>query len=36
MSRSFAYVRVSTFAQDTENQIKEIEAAGFAIEPHSL
>ena len=36
MSRSFAYVRVSTLAQDTENQIKEIEAAGFAIEPHRV
>ena len=36
MSRSFAYVRVSTLGQDTENQIKEIEAAGFAIEPHRV
>ena len=36
MSRSFAYVRVSTLGQDTENQIKEIEAAGFSIEPHRV
>lgn len=36
MSRIFAYVRVSKTQQDTENQIKEIEAAGFAIEPHRV
>ncbi len=34
MSRTFAYVRVSTLEQMTENQILEIEAAGFKIEPH--
>jgi len=34
MSRIFAYARVSTFDQTPENQIREIEAAGFAVEPH--
>lgn len=33
MPRTFAYVRVSTTDQTTENQIQEIEAAGFHIEP---
>ena len=32
MARTFAYVRVSTAGQTTENQLREIEAAGFAIE----
>jgi putative DNA-invertase from lambdoid prophage Rac len=32
MPRTFAYVRVSTAGQTTENQVREIEAAGFAIE----
>lgn len=32
MSRSFAYCRVSTADQTTDNQILEIEAAGFHIE----
>jgi putative DNA-invertase from lambdoid prophage Rac len=36
MSRTFAYVRVSTAEQNFENQIKEIEAAGFTIEPHRI
>jgi len=36
MSRTFAYVRVSTIEQMTENQILEIEAAGFKIEPHRI
>jgi putative DNA-invertase from lambdoid prophage Rac len=31
MSRSFIYARVSTTDQNTENQIREIEAAGFAV-----
>ncbi|RWA56056.1 hypothetical protein AU476_04775 [Cupriavidus sp. UYMSc13B] len=31
MSRSFIYARVSTTDQSTENQIREIEAAGFAV-----
>ena len=34
MSRTFAYARVSTTDQASENQIREIEAAGFSIEPH--
>ena len=33
MARTFAYCRVSTADQTTDNQIQEIEAAGFAIEP---
>jgi putative DNA-invertase from lambdoid prophage Rac len=32
MPRTFAYVRVSTAGQTTENQIQEIEAAGFKVE----
>lgn len=36
MSRIFAYVRVSTAEQNFENQRKEIEAAGFTIEPHRI
>lgn len=33
MARTFAYCRVSTADQATENQVREIEGAGFAIEP---
>ena len=33
MPRTFAYVRVSTTSQTTDNQIQEIEAAGFKVEP---
>ena len=33
MSRVFAYCRVSTLEQTTENQRREIEVAGFAIRP---
>lgn len=36
MSRVFAYCRVSTLEQNTENQRREIEAAGFAIHPRRL
>ena len=36
MSRTFAYVRVSTLEQTTENQIREIEGAGFAVEPYRI
>ncbi|WP_187488933.1 recombinase family protein [Duffyella gerundensis] len=36
MSRVFAYCRVSTLEQNTENQRREIEAAGFAIKPQRL
>ncbi len=32
MPRTFAYVRVSTAGQTTENQVKEIEAAGFKVD----
>jgi putative DNA-invertase from lambdoid prophage Rac len=32
MPRTFAYVRVSTAGQSTENQVREIEAAGFKVE----
>ena len=35
-NRVFAYVRVSTTGQTTENQIREIEAAGFHIEPRRI
>jgi putative DNA-invertase from lambdoid prophage Rac len=34
MPRTFAYVRVSTIDQETQNQINEIHSAGFAVEPH--
>lgn len=33
MARTFAYCRVSTADQSTDNQVREIEAAGFAVEP---
>lgn len=36
MSRTFAYVRVSTIDQETQNQVAEIEAAGFKVEPHRI
>lgn len=36
MSRVFAYCRVSTSDQTTDNQIQEIQAAGFAIEPRRI
>jgi putative DNA-invertase from lambdoid prophage Rac len=36
MPRTFAYVRVSTIGQTTENQIQEIEAAGFQVEPRRI
>jgi len=36
MSRVFAYCRVSTLEQNTENQRREIEAARFAIRPQRL
>jgi len=36
MPRTFAYARVSKIQQETANQIKEIEEAGFAIEPHRI
>ena len=36
MPRIFAYARVSTIHQETENQIKEIESAGFVIQSHRI
>lgn len=36
MPRTFAYVRVSTTGQTTANQIQEIEAAGFHVEPRRI
>jgi putative DNA-invertase from lambdoid prophage Rac len=36
MPRTFAYVRVSTASQTTDNQIQEIEAAGFKVEPRRV
>jgi putative DNA-invertase from lambdoid prophage Rac len=36
MARTFAYCRVSTADQTTDNQVQEIEAAGFAIEPRRV
>jgi putative DNA-invertase from lambdoid prophage Rac len=36
MPRTFAYCRVSTIGQTVENQIREIEAAGFAVEKRRL
>ncbi|KAF3997536.1 recombinase family protein [Glaciimonas immobilis] len=34
MSRTFAYCRVSTTDQTTENQVQEISRSGFVVEPH--
>lgn len=36
MSRIFVYARVSTIDQEPQNQLKEIEAAGFKVEPHRI
>jgi putative DNA-invertase from lambdoid prophage Rac len=36
MGRVFAYCRVSTSEQSTENQVMEIAAAGFAVEPQRI
>ena len=36
MSRTFAYLRVSTSGQTTENQLREIEAAGFSVNPRRV
>ncbi|QXB07851.1 recombinase family protein (plasmid) [Providencia rettgeri] len=36
MSRVFAYCRVSTLEQNTENQRREIEAAGFKVEAYRI
>ena len=36
MSRTFAYLRVSTPEQTTDNQLGEIAAAGFAVQPRRV
>lgn len=36
MSRTFAYCRVSTSEQTTDNQVREIEAAGFNVDPKRI
>ncbi len=36
MSRTFAYCRVSTIGQTTENQVREIDAAGFRVDPRRV
>ena len=36
MPRTFAYVRVSTVGQTTENQVREIEAAGFSVDKRRI
>lgn len=36
MSRVFAYCRVSTYDQTTENQLQEISTAGFAVDPRRV
>ena len=36
MSRTFAYLRLSTLDQTTDNQLREIEAAGFAAQPRRV
>jgi DNA invertase Pin-like site-specific DNA recombinase len=36
MSRLFAYCRVSTTDQDTDNQVREIEAAGFRLDARRI
>lgn len=36
MSRLFAYLRVSTLEQTTDNQLGEIAAAGFAVQPRRV
>jgi putative DNA-invertase from lambdoid prophage Rac len=36
MSRIFGYIRVSTPGQSTQNQVREIEAAGFKVDPKRI
>ena len=36
MTRTFAYCRVSSAEQHTDNQIREIEAAGFKVDPKRI
>jgi putative DNA-invertase from lambdoid prophage Rac len=36
MSRTFVYARVSTVGQNTENQVREIEAVGYKVQPNRI
>jgi putative DNA-invertase from lambdoid prophage Rac len=36
MARTFLYARVSTLDQTTDNQVGEVEAAGFAVDPRRI
>ncbi|WHU02747.1 recombinase family protein [Sphingomonas sp. NIBR02145] len=36
MGRTFAYCRVSTGDQTTDNQVREVEAAGFSVDPKRI
>jgi putative DNA-invertase from lambdoid prophage Rac len=36
MARAFIYARVSTNDQTTDNQVREVAQAGFAVEPHRV
>ena len=36
MARTFAYLRVSNAGQTTDNQLQEIKAAGFKVEPRRV
>src|SRR3712207_7196170 len=36
MPRTFAYLRVSTTGQTTDNQLQEIKAAGFKVDPRRV
>ena len=36
MPRTFAYLRVSTTSQTTDNQLQEVKAAGFKVEPRRV
>jgi putative DNA-invertase from lambdoid prophage Rac len=36
LGRTFAYCRVSTADQTTDNQVREIEAAGFSVDPKRI
>jgi putative DNA-invertase from lambdoid prophage Rac len=36
MARAFLYARVSTSDQTTDNQVREVVQAGFAVEPHRV
>ena len=36
MHRTFIYARVSTIEQNPQNQVQEIENAGFSVEPHRI